>query len=88
MLEHAMPEMTGTYGVTQFSFTDHLEDGQVINFDNGHIMIGTRPLSDVDATIKRLCINTFGEPFLRKLGIYGPTSEEIMKTLRRKPRTQ
>lgn len=67
--------------------TPHLPDGQMLNAGGVAIYLGTAPLSDVDATIKRLCINTFGEPFLRKLGIYGPTSEEILAALRKKTNT-
>ncbi len=47
------------------------------------LIVGTRQLTYVERTVRDITIDVFGEQFLRKIGAWEPTSEEVLAKLRK-----
>jgi hypothetical protein len=65
---------------TRWTTSSRLDDGKVYEI-GGTIIIGTAPLSDAEATVRRITHEVFGVPFLKYIKAYQPTSEEILTAL-------
>ncbi len=64
---------------------DCLEVGKILVIQpTGQVIVGIRPLTDVEETIRRITIEVFGEAFLRQIGAWQTTPEEVNVFLNRK----
>lgn len=61
--------------------TNNLRDGEVIKAGN-QVFLGTRK-TYVDTTIRRITREVFDRKFLNQIGMWQPTSDEILKALRK-----
>ncbi len=71
------------FGIDLF-FDNAMQDGMVVMMGN-RIIIGTRPLTYIESTVRQINLDVFGEEFLKRIGMYESiTSEEIKEAFRKR----
>lgn len=87
-----LPSGFERFSAPQVYLNSRLEDGRVVMaFDPanpmgvGDVHIGICPLSDAEATVRRITRDVFSEEFLKSIHMWQPTSAEVLDAMHLTP---